>query len=1181
MFLKKVEMRGFKSFADKTEVVFKEGVTCVVGPNGSGKSNITDAVRWVLGEQRVKTLRGSKMEDVIFSGTKHRKSLGLAEVKLTFDNTEQFFPLAYDEITVVRRVHRSGESEYYINQMPCRLKDIRELFMDTGIGREGYSIIGQGRIDEVLSNNKDERRLLFEEAAGIVKFKGKKQETEKKLKATTDNMLRVKDILSEIEDRVEPLKKESERATQYLSMIETLKTIEVNHFAKRYTDCEQNILAIISAKTEHADELSVLDERRSVVKTQYDAKDRALYEMNQKIRNLEASLHELNTTESKTIGEKQLVFEKITNTESNISRLQEESLELNLEIEAMTLALEAHREEEHKIAEEIKGLASSIEAVKLKRQGEQERLASMKTENESDREETVALLNDIEIKKSEIVGLKRILEESEQRKKPLLEELELKASEELDLAAFLEQRRKDEAALIDAQSQVSKKLSEAIANNQFLSKQREALLKAIEKDNQTLGQWETEKKLLENLEEEFEGYDKGVKEILKGLSHQSGIHGIVASLIDVPKKYETAIEVALGRTVQNIVCNTAEEAKESIDFLRKNKLGRVTFLPLEHFSKTSEERSTFEKEKGWIGIASKLLAFDAKYKGLVEHLLGRVAVVEDFDSALKLLRQKNFKFKIVTLDGDVLVPGGAITGGSFKSKVSNLLGRKRRIGELAKDIEKLEAALVQQKSDLTQVNALIDDNDLRLKRLRSESDTYRMDLLKCQNDCQNGEERQKTRAESLARIQQTLEGLAVEAEKAQMTIDAKESAIQQAHLKVDALQTQLLVVQSDIESAQRDYDLEGEKLTGLQIKMASAEQNQAFKEKEVMRLADDLKTIIQKKSLRETQIQDYEKQKGYFSEQSLDLEDSISEIRRKILSIQETLQEKQVEKSAFSEQIRALTGEVSSLGAKYDAIKEKMHRVELKLAKYEVEKDAVVAELWDKYEMSIGEALQLDLEVPNVDLKKLKLDIKLMGTVNVNAISEYEEVAERYKFLCEQRQDLNEAIVRLEEIIKTLDAQMIELFKANFEAINEHFKGTFKALFSGGDAELILADYDDLLECDIEIIAQPPGKKLQSINLLSGGEKALTAIALLFAILKTKPSPFCILDEIEAALDDVNVYRFAEFIKQYSERSQFVVITHRKGTMEIADTLYGVTMEEYGVSKVLSVRLEDVEDKFN
>lgn len=1185
MYLKRIEMRGFKSFADKTIVEFKQGVTCVVGPNGSGKSNITDAVRWVLGEQRIKTLRGSKMEDVIFNGTKHRKSLGLAEVKLIFDNIDHFFSLEYDEISVTRRVHRSGESEYQINGMPCRLKDIRELFMDTGIGREGYSIIGQGRIDEILSSNKDERRMLFEEAAGIIKYKSRKEESQRKLKATHENLVRIQDILSEIEDRVEPLKLESERATRFLEVTETLKNIELNYFANRYGDCEKILIETINEIRSNNDKLRANEVNTDTIKEAYNQKDQALYRLNREIRLNEETFHNLQNQKSRTLGEKELIEEKISNTDSNIKRIDDELREVENEFENIQSQIGVIRSEKELILMELQSFDEQVgqlnEAVEI----ETGALGNIKTSNENERQEVIGLLNDIEIKKNENENLNRF-------KRSLLEKIEFANDENERLShqkseadAFRADYDQQLETLKLNQQSLNQQLSQNLKSIQVFKEQSQSKRKQFEQVSKKVSDALAEKKVLDTLEREYDGYDKGVKDILLNLPDKTGIHGIVATLIDVPKKYETAIEVALGKSVQHIVCDHVTDAKRSIDYLRKNNLGRVTFLPLDNLGDKGEQKEVLKlakKEKGFIGVASDLLGYDPKYKVLVEYLLGRIMIVDTFETASDMIKIKNIKYKVITLNGDVLIPSGTITGGSFKSRISNILGRKRRIGELGTLIFDGEAEQIKLEQELGALEGLIQNLDEKLKENRQEIDQLKLSYIKLENAKENQQGVVQSLSETLLKLQKDLNVLKNEFEETEDVIAQNMIRIEAATERVGKLESKLSDVIATLSELEHKIEALNEQITALKIKRISTEQLVEFKDRELARATDDLKTIEQKKITRQENLVNQQTHKEAFYAQVDDIQKSIETISHEIESLSQAIEVKNKEKYRLSGEVKEHQTQIASITELSNSIKEATHKLEVKQAKLEVEKETIITELWDKYEITIGEAMMADL-IPSQkgEMKQLKQELKLIGIVNVNAIKEYEEVAERYTFLTDQRKDLIESIENLDKIILDLEKRMIILFKEHFEIINEHFKGTFKDLFSGGDAELVLSDYDDILNCDIDIIAQPPGKKLQSINLLSGGEKALTAIALLFAILKTKPTPFCILDEIEAALDDVNVYRFADFIKVYAEHSQFVVITHRKGTMEVADTLYGVTMEEYGISKVLSVRLEDVEGKYN
>lgn len=1180
MYLKRVEMRGFKSFADKTIVEFKEGVTCVVGPNGSGKSNITDAVRWVLGEQRVKTLRGNKMEDVIFSGTKHRKSLGLAEVKLTFDNSEQFFPLAYDEITIVRRVHRSGESEYLMNQMPCRLKDVRELFMDTGIGREGYSIIGQGRIDEILSNNKDERRLLFEEAAGIIKYKSRKQESERKLKATGDNLLRVQDILSEIEDRVEPLRLESERAKQYIDLTDALKNIELNYYAKRYLECEQGLLDLLEQMRQSEDQLNAIDSRQAELKTLYDEKDRDMFELNREIRQLEAEFHAYMNQESKTIGEIELINEKKLNAQMNIKRIEAEIEEIETEKQRLVALLNTQQEEKAAIDAAWSTGVEDVEKIEKELSEAQHALERIKLESDSDRREVIDALNQIEMRKQEVINLKRLCTTLDDKLTHISTLLAQQSS-------AIEQSSIDRESIVQnlelslaRQNTLNAKLSEAIRFSEHTKKQHSEAIKKYETTSVKLSEIETEHKLLKTLEDEYDGYDKGVKDILIKLENQNGIIGIVASLIEVPKKYETAIEVALGRAIQNIVCEEISDAKRSIDFLRKNDLGRVTFLPLDHLEDRGQQNDMLElmkKEKGYIGVAKDLIQMDQRYKKIADFLLGRILIVEDFETASRVVRLKNLKYKVITLNGDVLVPGGAITGGSFRSKVSNILGRKRRITELSDQIQHMREDKQKLARDMGQLMQTVTEQEAHIKDYRFELDGLRLEIVRFENARDNHEQMVESTKEIYEKYERDYQTLNAELEESQALIAEKDRFISEKTEWVKQVELSLTDVKSEMDVQSQNVQKLTEQVTSKRIERASLEQSLSFKSREVMRLQDDLEGFDSKVKMRMRQIEDYSDKEVVFDEEIVKLKSDLETLKETTATCKRTIDSKQSTKQSAYKVLDGYTKEITQLNGLHESSKEAIHKIDLKKVKLEVEKDTLTSELWEKYEMSMAEALQIE-EVPyqKSEMKQLRYELKMLGSVNVNAIKEFDEVSTRYQFLTEQKKDLTDAVQQLEKIISDLEKKMIILFKEQFELINSYFKGTFKSLFNGGDAELLLADYDDLLECDIEIIAQPPGKKLQNINLLSGGEKALTAIALLFAILSTKPTPFCILDEIEAALDDVNVYRFADFIKAYAKNSQFVIITHRKGTMEVADTLYGVTMEEYGISKVLSVRMEDV-----
>lgn len=1180
MYLKKIEMRGFKSFADKTVISFEQGVTCVVGPNGSGKSNITDALRWVLGEQRAKTLRGSKMEDVIFSGTKSRKALNLAEVILTFDNREHFFPIDFDEVSVMRRVYRSGESEYQINQTPCRLKDLRELFLDTGIGREGYSIIGQGRIDEVLSSHKEERRMLFEDAAGILKFKLRKEQAEKKLSTTSDNMDRVNDILSEIEGRVLPLEKESQRAHQYLLLTEKLKNVEVRHYADRYVTSEQQLLDALNTQKDYEDQLSAMESRKVKRESSYQQADQDRTFLSRAIREAEENIYALKNRQSELTGEKHVLQEKKINAHKNESRLQEEIQELE---EERTKTKESTVRIESEIARlecEEQDKNEQLKTLTQERSEKLNELNAFKLKYVQDKEKSSQYLNRIELAEQS----SRHIEEEVHRYEIQIQQLkedqkkEMKAS--TDVTHVENQIKAQHESLENQVENLKAKKEKEESHYRYLSEQLSKCINQMEKNAHQVSKLKAERDLLQKLEDEYEGYDRGVKSILQSLENQQGIHGIVASLIQVPPAYETAIEVGLGRALQNIVCDTVHEAKRSIDFLRDRKQGRVTFLPLEHFKEKDVKKSVFQGEKGFVGLANELVQTSEPYRALVDHLLGRTLIVDSFETATRFLKNKQNTLRIITLKGDILIPGGAITGGSFQSKVSSVLGRRRQIEELS---EALKIHLEKMDEDVQNKKHL---DDLRtqsrehLAKIQKELETSNVELIKIKNEKDYHAYTRSQHEATIEKMNQNLKKLDHEKSEQEKILKEKREEVIALSRDVEQIKGFLLHADEDLDGLEKVLEKHTQMMTDLKMDISSLLQKKQFINQDFKRHEEEMAHLD---SVLEKRIQQLDADKKFqinFDEELQKVIEELSKTESLILVHQGRLRDDEEKRKAIVNQARSLEEEIRSLTLNFDSIKEKKHQIELKMAQYTAEKDNASKELWEKYEMSVAEALAIEATEEEVDLKKLRLDIKMMGTVNLSAIEEYEEVKERYGFLMEQKEDLNASKAQLEKLIRSLEKEMKTLFLAEFNQINAYFKETFQTLFHGGDAELILADDEDILNCNIEIVSQPPGKRLQSINLLSGGEKALTAIALLFAILKTKPTPFCVLDEIEAALDDVNVYRFAEFIKDYASKSQFVVITHRKGTMQVADTLYGVTMEEYGVSKVISVKLDEVNEDY-
>lgn len=1186
MYLKKLEMRGFKSFADKTSIEFDNGVTCIVGPNGSGKSNITDGVRWVLGEQRAKTLRGSKMEDIIFNGTGHRKKLGMAEVTLTFDNAKRYFELDYNEVKVCRRVYRSGESEYLINDTACRLRDVKDLFMDTGIGTDGYSIIGQGRIESVLSNNVDERRLLFEEAAGIVKYKSRKRETERKLDNTEQNLIRIEDIYLELSRRVEPLRLESEKAKEHMELTSALSELEMSVFIneielvdKKLSKEDANIkevqasieaktqerLAIESKKSKHYSEIDAL-------KVNHKALENAFYEEKNALASLEGSLHVEALKRDNFLQDKQRLKDLIHGNQARLEDIKKNKL--------------THGDKKEKLNEDLGALTEGIDQHQKSFEDLSKTLYDAKEANEGIREEMISKMNEISKKKTEIASYQGILESHEERQVALDQELaEVKDNHQKSL--------RDKEA-IEGGLKALKVEGQALGDKENALKleaaSKEKTIEVLQadriRDEKKLTEAATEMQLLKQMEKDHAGYDHSVKKALQMADHKpslkEGLDGVVASLMHIPKKYEVALEVAFGKSIQNLVVDTPEDAKAMIAELKRTKGGRVSFIPLTTIASKGDQKDqllSLKKIGGFIGKANHLFEYDDKYKDLYDYLVGRTIIVDSVDTATAALKIKNLKYKIVTLEGDVFIPGGTITGGSYKSRNSGLLSRKRKITELEEGVAALKVSLRDQEEALEK---LVGDKQAIVDALRETSKAYetmRLDIVKKENDGALVEASLHQYVLVMTKRQHELEIIVNDIRSVDKSIKERMALISDYESKTELLKLKMSSDDSKLSTLQDKIYTIRETLTDLKVKQGSMIESYKgvceglerlnAQHQELVTLSEGAQDEI---VLKQKSIDDVLVTLEDLTQKKLTLESASQNQSQALEAILKEIKDKEKEGHGFHGQKEEILEYVESL-------KNTLHRYEIKRAKYDVHRDDIASRLFERYEMTPEEALtqksDIDVTSANKEIACLKRALKQLGDVNLNAIEEYEEVHERYEFLKTQHDDLKEARQGLRKLIKTLENEMKDKFLACFEEVKGHFSEIFSSLFVGGVAELEIADMDQVLESDILIKVQPPGKKLQNLGLLSGGEKALTAIALLFAILKTKPAPFCILDEIEAALDDVNVYRFADFLKEFTQNSQFVIITHRKGTMEIADHLFGVTMAEFGISKMISVKLED------
>ena len=1181
MYLKRLELQGFKSFADKTVLEFMPGITAVIGPNGSGKSNISDAIRWILGEQSMKSLRGAKSLDIIFAGTQNRKSLGFAEGSLVFDNTDGSLPIEYTEVTITRKIDRSGETGYFINKVPCRLKDVLELFMDTGIGKDGYSIIGQGKIDEILSNKSEDRRNIFEEAVGIVKYRTRKQESEKKLERTKLNLLRINDIISEIETNIEPLKAQSEKAKKYLNLREELKNIEIGLFIYNIEKYKEALEEIVKDEeiyknqcNEEEGKLERIKYLKEELKNQIDEITLQIEEMSnigfesqKEIEMLNSDINVANT--------------RIGNNKENSKRYEKEIEELRTRIKELQEEIEQKQEKKNnlkqnkeKFAKELKEKEEELAKITKKLSAKELEIEGYKAQVEANVDKKYELQSEIHTKDINF-------ENYEKRQKQIKGEIASYISE-LDSTRL----QKDEVS--KGFYEINSKRNKVLSNLEEINKKKEEANKKIKNYDNLINNYQSEIRVKESklrflieTEKEKEGYIKSVKSLLKDCENikdlGKGMHGVLANVIEVPEEYQTAIEMCLGASLQNIVTDTEEDAKKLVEHLRKNNLGRASFLPI-----TSVRGKKLDKIKGKgqgvIGIASDLIKYSKKYEQIVTNLLGRTVIVDNMETAIKLAKQNSYSFRIITLEGDIINPSGAITGGSVTKKTVNILGRGREIEKLEKEISKLKEKQAKLEKEKAEYEESIEDTLELANSL--EKELQEMDIT-------YATEKQKVTSieENISKIEQRLNRLKEENEKIESekenNLEDKQKLKEEIKTLTEETEklTKTINEFAELNKDNQKYidDLNFD-ITNLKISVSSFDESESSIEEIQERI--NLEIENNNKSIKNKELQLEELKQDNFN-----LEKSIEEITEKIATIKEEvktsgskIEELKQDRIEKNKKLETQEQEITDKFKVIEDLKAQIVKVDVKKTKLEEDINNIINKMWEEYELTPN-AVKDYKKPENVALTQKKVnalrkDLKELGSVNVDSISEYQKLKERYDFMCDQRIDLEDTMAKLRKIIADMTETMKEQFRTQFEVINKNFGEVFKELFGGGNASLKLEDEENILECGIDINVQPPGKKLQNMMLLSGGEKAFTAIALLFAILKINPAPFCVLDEIEAALDDVNVYRFAEYLKKFSKDTQFLVITHRKGTMEAADTVYGVTMEENGISKLLSMKLK-------
>ncbi len=1181
MYLKRLELQGFKSFADKTILEFKPGITSVIGPNGSGKSNISDSIRWVLGEQSMKSLRGSNSSDIIFAGTQNRKSLGFAEVSIVIDNTDGKLPIEYNEVTVTRKLYRSGETGYFINKTPCRLKDILELFMDTGIGKDGYSIIGQGKIDEILSNKSEDRRRIFEEAAGIVKYRTRKQESEKKLEQTKLNLLRINDILNEIEANIEPLKLQSEKAKKFLDLREELKGIEVGLFLHHIETYKAKLEDMIKDEEIMQNQYNEEDSKLTKVKQLKEELKAQVEHMTEEIEKMQNIGFESTNQIEKINSDINVMLQKKQNNEENKERFLQEIEEIKVKITQLEdeekqkqdkkVNLNANREKFQKELEEKEAELAEI-TKKLSNKELEIEEKKQKVEQNTDKKYEIA---------SEINAQDVNLENLEKREKTLKQEIQVAISE-------LDETRMQKQELSKGFYNIETKRNEALKSMQEIEGKKEESTKKIKDYEDQINHIlydirmkDARYKFLIETEKEKEGYTKSVKSLLleceKDHLLKKGVHGVLANLISVEKNYETAIEMCLGAALQNIITDTEEDAKKLIEFLRKGNLGRASFLPITSVKGKKLEGIKQKGIDGIVGIASDLVKYQKKYEQIVLNLLGRTVVVEDMNSAISLAKQNNYSFRIVTLKGDLINPSGAITGGSVASKTVNILGRGREIESLEKEIKKLEKKkeeLEQEKQEYEKSVQVILQKAEELEKSKQEIEivyaTENQKIVTVQENITKIETRKE-------KLQQELSQIAQEKITNREIRKQKEEEIANLTQEIEQLNAVIEEFAKTNQENQTYIDNLNFDITNLKISVSSFDESNLSIEEMIERIQQDIQNQHTSIENRKIQIKTMEDENVALEDAVEMSKQNIEKIKQEVENSSTAIEELKKTRMQNNEKLTSLEEEIASQFKILEDLKEQIVKLDVKKVKLEQDIEQIVNELWEEYELTPNKAEGFEkptnIQVAQKEVHKLRNQMKELGSINMDAIEEYKKTKERYDFMSEQRLDLENTISKLRKIISEMTETMKTQFAEKFAIINKNFNEVFVELFGGGKAELILEDEENILECGIDIKAQPTGKKLQNMMLLSGGEKAFTAIALLFAILKINPAPFCILDEIEAALDDVNVYRFADYLKKFSKETQFLVITHRKGTMEAADTVYGVTMEENGISKLLSMKL--------
>ena len=1179
MYLKRLEIKGFKSFPTKTEIVFNEGITAIVGPNGSGKSNISDAIRWVLGEQSAKSLRGDKLEDVIFVGTEAKKAMNYCEVAITLDNSDNKLDLGFSEVTIKRRAYRTGESEFFLNNKSCRLKDIKEILLDTGIGKDGYSIVEQGKVDEILSNNPVNRRKVFDEACGISKFRYKKQEAERNLKHTKENLERIDDIYIEIENQLKPLFLQQEKAVKYLEFNKKLKVLEVNSCIKEVAELE----AELDELNKHS---NLLGSQSSEIQKQKSTLEKAVEETNIEIENINDGINKsqdyINTIKS-VISQKDaqvnLINEKIRNCKNEIERNKEEIIYIKEKLNSDKITLEKLINQKYEKEKIINDLNIDIKSIESNNKESRDKIETINRDLENLKDEIINLLNNKQDATSKLSTLNANKENINLRKETIdldIREIKYKIDKKIEEVSKASAKLEDKT-----KSMESLKNDEVKTNNDFniLLNKSNNIEKQIQNSKYSLNDYKSKLNIYIEMENHYEGFNKGVKEVLKNKNLQ-GIQGALGQVIEVPSKFEKSIEASLGAYMQNIITNDESSAKFAINYLKKNNLGRVTFLPMNIIKSNKIDTRNIKVGTSFIGIASDLIKFDDKYRNIIENILGRTIIIDNIDNAIKFAKENNHKFKVVTLDGEILNPGGSLTGGSLRVS-GNILSRKRLINEYKEKIELLKAEIDRlyiEKNEVDNNTKIIKE---KLKQISIDINSLDKEIIIENAELNKFKEEIKSLKISVEKLENEKDGLGSNLEY----ILEKSKLIKDDILSIDTKHDENKLQIESLTNKLKEYNslYEDDKLKFDNLNLNLVKHNQIYESiiRDIQRISEENKTLENKYVQIEKSLNDKTIETSKLEEDIVIEETEKISLNKQLVDNTRSLETKKLSKESLKEKLEDLNKESKNIDRQYIDLKESLFKVESKIERLKSNREDHINSLFEKYEITLDQAIEMkddNLDVDKRYLENIRKEIRNLGNVNLDSIKEYEHIKERHDFYSEQKKDLEQSIEVIEKLIYELEENMKKEFESNFNKINENFKFVYKRLFGGGNGELKIVDKNNILESDIEITAQPPGKKMKNLNLLSGGEKALTAISILFSIILAKPTPFCILDEIEAPLDDANIFRFGEFLKELSNDTQFISVTHRRGTMEAADYIYGVTMQEKAISKVLSLKLKEAEE---